>query len=290
MHLKLLALSSNGAHSLILSSGITGRQTIAFVFKDLLISRPNETYWQKLQAPFDESISHWPANSDFNARPGITNRLEHSAVVDEHGAMYVWGGRFQTVGQIVGMWRLDIFSKDAKLNYVQAPPDGIDQYEAELEALHMFIITMMFMSLTISSLFSMLRRQGAEVEDGGGGGRSILGRRGLSREVIDSIPLKRYEAHHTEVTEYGDAVEDVSLSGESSRDESLQLEENTDCCAICLVPYEDGVSEIRTLPCGHIFDRECIDSWFADHVSYTLNFCFLFCFVCEWYTLINHIC
>ncbi|KAL7538423.1 hypothetical protein ACHAXR_008544 [Thalassiosira sp. AJA248-18] len=246
-------------------------ETIAFVFKDLLVSRPNETYWDKLQPPFDESITHtWRASPEYTARPGITNRLEHSAVLDQDGRMYIWGGRFQTVQQIVGMWRIDVFTDDAKLKWEVAPPDGIDQYEAELEALHMFIFTMLFTSLTISSLFSMLRRQGAEVEDGGGGGgggRSLMGRRGLSRQVIDSIPLKRYEAMHTEVTDDGDVVEDVSLSRENSRDESLQLEENLDCCPICLVPYEDGVSEIRTLPCGHVFDRECIDAWFADHTT-----------------------
>ena len=133
----------------------------------------------------------------------------------------------------------------------------------------MFIATMMFMSLTISSLFSMMRRQAAEAAEdggGGGGGRSLMGRRGLSRQVIDSLPVKRYHAPHTEVTEDGDVVEDVSLSRENSRDES-GLEENLDCCPICLVPYEDGVSEVRTLPCGHCFDRECIDPWFADHTT-----------------------
>lgn len=123
---------------------------------------------------------------------------------------------------------------------------------------------MMFMSLMISSLFSMMRRQGAEVGDGGGG--SSLVRRGLSRQVIDSLPVKRYEAPHSDVTEDGDVVEDVSLSRENSRDETLQLE-NADCCPICLVEYEDGVSELRTLPCGHSFDKECIDSWLADHTT-----------------------
>ncbi|KAL9185777.1 hypothetical protein ACHAXT_003554 [Thalassiosira profunda] len=247
------------------------RETIAFVFKDLLVSRPNETYWQKLIPPSEEGVvANWHSSSGYTSRPGITNRLEHTAVLDEKGSMYIWGGRFQSVKQITGLWRADVFTNDAKLSYENAPPDGIDQYEAELEALHMFIATMMFMSLTISSIFSMMRRQAAEGEDGGGGGgaRSILGRRGLSREVIDSLPLKRYEALHTEVTDDGDVVEDESLSRENSRDESSGgLEENLDCCAICLVPYEDGVSEIRTLPCGHVFDRECIDAWFADHTT-----------------------
>ena len=55
--------------------------------------------------------------------------------------MYVWGGRFQSVHQISGMWRLDLFNSDANLEYELAQPDGIEQYEAELEALHMFIVS-----------------------------------------------------------------------------------------------------------------------------------------------------
>jgi len=86
--------------------------------------------------------------------------------------------------------------------------------------------------------------------------------------VIDSLPTKRYEAPQRSVTDDGDVVEDVSLSGENSVEESdLQLETNADCCAICLVDYEEGVSEIKTLPCGHAFDKECIDSWLEGHTT-----------------------
>ena len=91
---------------------------MAFVFKDLILSSPNETYWKKLVPPFDnEPMSHWRSSSEYNARPGITNRLEHTAVVDKYGSMYIWGGRFQTVSQIVGLWRLDVFTEDANLKY-----------------------------------------------------------------------------------------------------------------------------------------------------------------------------
>jgi len=133
----------------------------------------------------------------------------------------------------------------------------------------MFIATMMFMSLTISSLFSMMRRQGADGGGGEGGGGVIraLSRRGLSPQVINALPLKTYQAPHSEVTEDGDVVEDVSLSRENSRDETSGGLDDHDCCPICLVEYEDGVSEIRTLPCGHVFDKECIDSWLADHTT-----------------------
>lgn len=249
-------------------------QTVAFVFKDLLLSQPNETTWQKLAPPDGGSDQKSPWHtSGYAAQPGITNRLEHTAVLDKHGSMYVWGGRFQTVSQIVGLWRLDVFTPDAKLRYEPAPPDGIEEYEAELEALHMFIATMMFMSLLVSSLFSMMRRNGIDYDDGGPGGavgsgvRSLT-RRGLSRQAIDSIPVKLYAVPAPEVTEDGDAVEDVSLGRENGLvDNEPTLEENLECCAICLTPFEEGVTEVRTLPCGHVFDKECIDAWFQDHTT-----------------------
>ncbi len=243
-------------------------ETVVFVFKDLLISRPNEMYWLKLM-PEVEPISHSLIRQNYRSADlsGITNRLEHSAILDKNGSMFVWGGRFQTVSQISGLWRLDVFTEDANLILEVAPPDGIEAYEKELEALHLFLVTMMFTSLTISSLLNSMRgRRGEEQETME---RSSSHRRGgLSQDVIDSLPTKRYEAPRQSVTDDGDVVEDVSLSRENSVEESdLPLETNADCCAICLVEYEEGVSEIKTLPCGHAFDKECIDSWLEGHTT-----------------------
>uniref|UniRef100_A0A6U3VVT3 RING-type domain-containing protein n=1 Tax=Skeletonema marinoi TaxID=267567 RepID=A0A6U3VVT3_9STRA len=241
-------------------------ETVVFVFKDLLISRPDEMYWLKLM-PSADQISHSLVRQSYrnNYLLGITNRLEHSAILDKSGSMFVWGGRFQTVNQITGLWRLDVFTEDANLHLEVAPPDGIEAYEKELEALHLFLVTMMFMSLTISSLLSSMRRRGEDQEIIE---RSSHRRGGLSQDVIDSLPTKRYEAPRRSVTDDGDVVEDVSLSRENSVEESdLHLEMNRDCCAICLADYEEGVSEIRTLPCGHAFDKECIDSWFEAHTT-----------------------
>ena len=68
-------------------------QTVAFVFNDLILSRPNETYWRKLVPPSDTRIPRWPTSSEYAARPSISNRLEHTAVLDQYGSMYIWGGR-----------------------------------------------------------------------------------------------------------------------------------------------------------------------------------------------------
>ncbi len=64
---------------------------------------------------------------------------------------------FQTVNQTFGLWWLDIFTKDTKLKYDIAPPDSITQYKAVLQAMHMFIVMMMFMSLALSLLLSMMQ-------------------------------------------------------------------------------------------------------------------------------------
>jgi hypothetical protein len=129
-----------------------------------------------------------------------------------------------------------------------------------LQALHTFIAMMMFMSLALSSLLSMMRRQGVVEAGGGGGGgnRSSMmsSRRGLSREVIDSLPLKRYKAPSPSA-----AADDGD-----NREETSHLENDAECCPICLVDFSDG-REVRTLPCGHDFDRECIDSWLLDHTT-----------------------
>ena len=177
--------------------------------------------------------------------------------------MLVWGGRFQTTGQISGLWRLDVFTEDANLRLETAPPDGIEEYERELEALHLFLVTMMFMSLTISSLLGSMRGRGEEQEITE---RPSHRRGGLSPEVINSIPVKRYESpRRRSVTDDGDVVEDVSLSRENSTDEDGL--DDADCCAICFEEYEEGVSEVRTLPCGHSFDMECIDCWLEGHTT-----------------------
>mmetsp|Transcript_29213 Transcript_29213/g.66564 ORF Transcript_29213/g.66564 Transcript_29213/m.66564 type:complete len:859 (-) Transcript_29213:2-2578(-) len=243
-------------------SNIPG-ETVAFVFKDLLVSRSNDTKWLKLLPPYDTSVARWRSASGYDARPSITNRLEHTAVLDQYGAMLVWGGRFQTVSQISGLWRLDVFVPENDLKYELAPDDGLIEYEAEIQALYLFIATMMFMSLTLSSIFSMIRRTGAGVAEGGGSGivRNLT-RRGLSRSVIDNLPVKRYEAPQADSTEDGGVVQDVSLR----RQDSLE-EDEMDSCAICLTEYEPGVTEVKTLPCGHQFRKECIDAWLNEKTT-----------------------
>ena len=129
-----------------------------------------------------------------------------------------------------------MFNSDANLEYQLAQPDGIEQYEAELEALHMFIAMMMFISLTLSSFFSIVQQGRARETAEEGNGGSILPRRGgLTRRVINSLPLKHYE-----IAESSDSIE-------SSNNSSL---EEIECCPICLVRK-------NLLYCYHCYCYRC---------------------------------
>jgi hypothetical protein len=80
--------------------------------------------------------------------------LHHAKLFRE--TLLSFSSSFQTVSQTFGLWWLDIFTKDAKLKYNITPPAG-EQYKAVLQAMHMFIIMMMFMSLALSLLLSIMQ-------------------------------------------------------------------------------------------------------------------------------------
>nr|XP_010926528.2 E3 ubiquitin-protein ligase Os03g0188200 [Elaeis guineensis] len=78
---------------------------------------------------------------------------------------------------------------------------------------------------------------------GGAGGRAA--RRGLDPAVLESFPTMAYAA-----------VKKV----EGGKFGALE-------CAVCLAEFSDD-DTLRLLPkCCHVFHRECIDAWFASHVT-----------------------
>lgn len=114
------------------------------------------------------------------------------------------------------------------------------------------------------------------------------------REVVDKMPLYTYlkpddseEAKLTKdnpltsATEHasGDPSSSPNEDGHSSRDTGLRkpeaavispgpkdsyrsqyrLSHTQTTCAICIDDFVAGSSVVRELPCGHIFDAECID-------------------------------
>lgn len=62
-------------------------------------------------------------------------------------------------------------------------------------------------------------------------------------------------------------IQDDSISNPSSTLAHKFLPYSQPTCAICLEDFESGVSEIRELPCGHIFHPECIDTFLRNNSS-----------------------
>ena len=67
---------------------------------------------------------------------------------------------------------------------------------------------------------------------------TLAARRGVSQEVLDSLPVESYKRPETE----------------TDRPESASQ------CMICLSDFEDG-ELLRRLPCTHVFHKVCIDEW-----------------------------
>ncbi|XP_072991473.1 E3 ubiquitin-protein ligase Os03g0188200-like [Typha latifolia] len=78
-----------------------------------------------------------------------------------------------------------------------------------------------------------------------GGGAGGVRRRGLDPEVLESLPTMVYAA----------------VKGIKAGKGPLE-------CAICLSEFESDEETLRLLPgCCHVFHAECIDPWFASHVT-----------------------
>merc|ERR1719373_500545 len=52
----------------------------------------------------------------------------------------------------------------------------------------------------------------------------------------------------------------------TTADVASSLEEVSCVCGVCLLDFEVG-DELRCLPCGHSFHRECIDHWLLNSAT-----------------------
>ena len=110
----------------------------------------------------------------------------------------------------------------------------------------------MFMCLLLSVCKWMLqghvlrRMRGREdnvIWNQNGGGRAAQ-QTGCPREIIDAIPQLAYTEADWNASKW--AGEDPS-------------------CSVCIEQFEDG-DVIKTMPtCQHVFHKECIDEWLAQH-------------------------
>lgn len=83
---------------------------------------------------------------------------------------------------------------------------------------------------------------------------ATLKTRGVSEEELKKLPLEEFLAA-TGHASLGKGFEETW----SNIDIGAQECKN-DCCAVCLVDYEQG-DLVRPLPCNHRFHRACIDTW-----------------------------
>eukprot|EP00588_Corethron_pennatum_P032392 CAMPEP_0194349204 /NCGR_PEP_ID=MMETSP0171-20130528/106952_1 /TAXON_ID=218684 /ORGANISM="Corethron pennatum, Strain L29A3" /LENGTH=884 /DNA_ID=CAMNT_0039116623 /DNA_START=168 /DNA_END=2819 /DNA_ORIENTATION=- len=247
---------------------------VELVYADTLVARHDDDIWYKTpQSPLAE-----PGYTD----PGY--RFQHSAAADSStGDMYVWGGRFRVTRDVTGLWRTSV--GDGGL--VPAP---VQHYDGGLASISMSMFAAMF--LLVCAVFVTLART---MEIGGQGRRIrvLRRRRGMPRDVIESLPIGRFSSPRkddqpAESFEEGNAESPIAAA--RSLDSSLAaaaagggdpasptpnasvgngpdgIWDDRECCSICLVDYEEG-DEIRTMPCGHAFHPECVDPWLSLHTS-----------------------
>lgn len=262
-------------------------EPVAFVFDDTLVSMPPPANSTAISTWFKAA---WPVGMDAETHNSaysetISNRFEHTAVLSEvWGGMFVWGGRFQFTHQVEGLWVLNIAGPESDVTFVVAQPDGLEEYEATVAALHMLVAAMMFMSMMFTAMCGVLSRHQASdedqtpgiAEDGNSNPSGLAGvgrrRRGLRQEIIDTLPTKIYRKDSAELggVEKGDSAQ----QGDADNDQYMQFSspqgKNTnpveECCPICLIDYVDG-DEIRTLPCEHGFHTACVDAWLGNNAS-----------------------
>lgn len=267
------------------SQTVAGEQ-IAFVFSDTLVAHPpplpspSDTPFlanaHQLSGPSVWFKAQWPPGASLY--DAVSHRLEHTSVVDSAGIVYVWGGRFKAVSQISGLWSLDLFGEDSTVSLALADPDGLDDYEARLETLHLLVAVVLFASVLLTALYGTLRGRAEEMHGAAGmvaadaaaaarrhvgvlSGRQGGGR-GVSREIMDTIPVKTWRGIDTNNSLATTTTDGDDLAGRSPNNDN----DVSECCAICLVEYEEG-DEIRALPCNHYFHKDCVDSWLENNVS-----------------------
>ena len=79
--------------------------------------------------------------------------------------------------------------------------------------------------------------------------------RGAGQDSIEQLPTHAYRSNSRSSAKQHDSSTTAATSADDDDDAG------PDCnCSVCLQDLEDG-DEIRTLPCMHMFHKECIDRW-----------------------------
>lgn len=263
-------LTSFGGYKMMMDP--VDNQQISYVYDDVMVSMPQV---QNISQP-----SVWYVAAYNGLQPEtISLRLEHSAVLSkEFGNMFVWGGRYRQTTDISGVWSLNIAGKTSTVEYEVRSEDA---EMANAGAAYVILLTVMMMSMMFTYACGVVQRR-AEGEgfnmdavnaDPTMGG-SVFGRNGLNQDIIDTLPLKKYQHENSGETEEhggGEGTQDANRQGtaegaEGSSSMNFGVDDEEQCCAICLVEYEVG-EDIRCLPCNHEFHKGCVDAWLGNNAS-----------------------
>jgi hypothetical protein len=242
-------------------------QPMTYVFDETYLSYPpssqhlnSPNFWLKASSPLS-----------FETHSMVSNRYEHSAVISQAGWMYVWGGRFQYTSTINGLWALHVAGSNLQLGIAQSFDSS--GYDDAVTRFYIVVTALMFLSMGISYIFGRAggRLMMGTTEDGTG---PESGRGGISQELIDTLPIKKFSPTLTERNSSFPRGSSSSMDPRNQgnpEDDTFETESyDDDCCPICLVEYAAG-EEIRSLPCGHDFHKTCVDPWLLS--SPTCPFC-----------------
>ncbi|GFH56592.1 hypothetical protein CTEN210_13068 [Chaetoceros tenuissimus] len=225
-------------------------QEVSYVYDDTMISLP------PVQNTSQPSV--WYVASYSGLQPEtVSIRLEHTAVLSEQfGNVFVWGGRYRQTSEITGVWSLNIAGETSKVEYLVRSEDGPI---ADAGTAYVILLTVMMMSMMFTYACGVAQRR-QEIEAMNADalnadptlGGSVFGRNGLGQDIIDTLPLKKYETEGVpgENTE-NQPKEQTTSSSEENDSSAMNFdfadEDDENCCPICLVEYEVG-DEIRCLP------------------------------------------